>query len=436
MKKLLSTALLAWTFLFTACEADTDWAKGTPNPTISISDIRSLYKDGGVTLTKDNMAGAIQICGVVSSDYTAGNLPEGIVFLQHIRRSKTSGIAVDLGEFASALHPGDSVILRVEGRRLSHENGTLVIKSLSENDITLLDQGHKLAPIPVKASALLENPAQYESVLVKVSNCAPVETPEPGSTYEGDLKIQDGTGELILHTESGSELSSKLIPENPASYIGLVFTSTDDEGNPVVSIWPRSKTDVIEKYVILAWNLTGYNITQGPTRDATIVNANLSVSALSRGPGLTAAQASNAFSATWPMDADLDAAMRRGSYYQFTIEPKNGSILSLMSIDIALRVQANGPKNYIWMYSLDDGETFQSMSGNLVFSGSTSDNNGIQQPTLDVSDKTGVQEFSTPMLVRIYAWGAANTSSTFRIGQSLSSRPYALSVEGTVQTQE
>ena len=58
-----------------------------------------------------------------------------------------------------------------------------------------------------------------------------------------------------------------------------------------LSVWPRSVRDIIEKYVILAWDLRGYNITQGPTRDATKVDDNLEMSALSRGPGLTAAQA-------------------------------------------------------------------------------------------------------------------------------------------------
>ena len=85
------------------------------------------------------------------------------------------------------------------------------------------------------------------------------------------------------------------------------------------------------------------------------------------------------------------------------------------------------------MYSLDNGENFSEMSGNLVFKGSTTDNNGIQQPTLNLEEVAGVQEFSEPMIVRIYAWGAADTKSTFRIGQSLANRPYALTLEGMIR---
>ena len=73
------------------------------------------------------------------------------------------------------------------------------------------------------------------------------------------------------------------------------------------------------------------------------------------------------------------------------------------------------------------------MSDDLVFKGSTSDNNGVQQPTLNLEEVAGVQEFSEPMIVRIYAWGAADAKSTFRIGQSRADRPNALVIEGMVR---
>ena len=137
----------------------------------------------------------------------------------------------------------------------------------------------------------------------------------------------------------------------------------------------------------------------------------------------------HALTAAWRITGEAPATL----YYQFTITPKNNAQVSLLSLDVALRVQPNGPKNYIWMYSLDNGENFSEMSGNLVFKGSTTDNNGIQQPTLNLEEVAGVQEFSEPMIVRIYAWGAADAKSTFRIGQSLANRPYALTLEGMIR---
>ena len=276
-------------------------------------------------------------------------------------------------------------------------------------------------------------PTNTEPLWVRVSNCTPEDPSVENPSYKEGLTVGDGTGTLTIYAREGSDLATLAVPEEPATYIGLVFTEAGEDGNTQLFIQPRSLRDVIEKYIVLAWNLTGHDNIKYPTRDATVVNANLEMSALSRGPGLTAQKAGNAFASEWPMDISKEAAIERGSYYQFTITPKNNAQVSLLSLDVALRVQPNGPKNYIWMYSLDNGENFSEMSGNLVFKGSTTNNNGVQQPTLNLEEVAGVQEFSDPMIVRIYAWGAADAKSTFRIGQSLANRPYALTLEGMIR---
>lgn len=130
----------------------------------------------------------------------------------------------------------------------------------------MLSRGHRLNPIPVKVSALLSDPGQYESVLIKITNCVPVETPGGGATYEGGLAVDDGTGMVTIGVREGTALASKTVPADPVTYIGLLSSEVDDAGVIQLSVWPRSVRDIIEKYVILAWDLRGYNITQGPTR--------------------------------------------------------------------------------------------------------------------------------------------------------------------------
>ena len=130
MKKNLSAALLFVICVLCACKSDPDWAAGTLNPTVAINDIRSLYKDGNLRLTAELLAGAVQTCGIVSSDYTEGNIPEGVVVVQNTRRSKTSGIAVYVGELASTFQQGDSLLLRIEDKILTRENGVLTIRAL------------------------------------------------------------------------------------------------------------------------------------------------------------------------------------------------------------------------------------------------------------------------------------------------------------------
>ena len=114
MKKIvLATALFALCAT-SACKTDPDWVAGTLNPTVSISDVRFLYKGNNRQLTTDDLSGAVQISGVVSSNYAEKNVPEGIVIIQNTFRSKTSGIAVHVGpELASTFQPGDSLLLQI-----------------------------------------------------------------------------------------------------------------------------------------------------------------------------------------------------------------------------------------------------------------------------------------------------------------------------------
>lgn len=164
MKKIvLATALFALCAT-SACKTDPDWVAGTLNPTVSISDVRFLYKGNNRQLTTDDLSGAVQISGVVSSNYAEKNVPEGIVIIQNTFRSKTSGIAVHVGpELASTFQPGDSLLLQIAGKTLTRENGALTIRSLNSTEITVLSTGHKLSPIPVTAATLEANPEAYES---------------------------------------------------------------------------------------------------------------------------------------------------------------------------------------------------------------------------------------------------------------------------------
>ena len=47
------------------------------SPYVSIFDVRDVYKGKDITLTKDNLFGSAKITGMVVSDHSGGNLPEG-----------------------------------------------------------------------------------------------------------------------------------------------------------------------------------------------------------------------------------------------------------------------------------------------------------------------------------------------------------------------
>lgn len=207
---------------------------------------------------------------------------------------------------------------------------------------------------------------------------------------------------------------------------------------------PQEALSIDGNTVSLAeWNLNSIvgttanpPVSVAPTR----VNSNIEVSAISRGGGITPQHAGNAFSAAFPINADKSAAIAANSYYEFTVTPKGNALISLFSLDIILRVQISAPPIYIWRYSKDNGHTFQDIgaphtltTGNFNFT----DNNGIQQPSVDLSGITDLQQFNNPVIFRLYAWGGVSDESnnSFRIGASLTATRDALTVRGEV-TQE
>ncbi|HEY1200791.1 MAG TPA: hypothetical protein VGE79_07415, partial [Niastella sp.] len=85
--------LLITVFLW-ACKKD-EYRGGVVSDYIGLFDVRNIYKDQDVVLSKDNMFGATKIAGVVISDHSGNNLPKGLLMLEDTRRLSTvRGISV------------------------------------------------------------------------------------------------------------------------------------------------------------------------------------------------------------------------------------------------------------------------------------------------------------------------------------------------------
>src|SRR5690606_33853706 len=92
--------------MFTACEADIP-VIGDPNPNLSIYDLRKIYNDAPVTLSKTNMKDAVSITGVVISDVDKGNTTSDKVVLQVNKGNNVNGVVLNLGSKASNYKFGD-----------------------------------------------------------------------------------------------------------------------------------------------------------------------------------------------------------------------------------------------------------------------------------------------------------------------------------------
>lgn len=188
------------------------------------------------------------------------------------------------------------------------------------------------------------------------------------------------------------------------------------------------------KAQLLAWNLNGKSGNEA-VANSTYNHPNIQASELKRGSGITAATAGDSYASTFPINVDRDAAINASAYYEFTLTPKSGATVSLTTLDIILRIQTNAPPTYIWRYSKNGGVSFNDIGTARTWITNFNQNNGIQEPELDVSGVADLQNFNTPIVFRLYAWGGTSASSNngFRIGKSLTITQNALAIGGTVK---
>jgi len=191
------------------------------------------------------------------------------------------------------------------------------------------------------------------------------------------------------------------------------------------------------KSQILAWNFDADVKGNERTSLSTYNDPNLEVSILSRGPGINAEKATLSFASAFPVNLTKEEAIKAGAYYQFTVRPREGYQAALETLNVILRAQPNAPKQYRWMYSTDGIKFINLGKGDVKIK--TTVNNGIAQPTLDLSLYEDLKNITSDQTIvfRLYAWGGTEGSKQngFRIGKSNPSA-HALSVSGKVFKQK
>lgn len=247
MKKnlnILSFCLLLLTII-SGCKKEGNYPGGVISPYIAIFDVRDLYKGDDVTLTKGNLFGSDKITGVVVSDHSGGNLPEGLLILQDRRRlNQLRGIAVNIGAEAANYVPGDSVIINVDGGVLKRENGTLQITGVPAAAVTKVASGKDIPVNRVQASLINANPEKYESTLVAIVKGGFNPLPAPTDVLAGDKMLNDGFGNINLHTEASATFANNPAPFL-ANFYSIVFTQINADKQLTPELRLRTGDDVV-----------------------------------------------------------------------------------------------------------------------------------------------------------------------------------------------
>jgi hypothetical protein len=231
-------------FVFAGCVKD-NYPGGRISPYFSIFDLKDLYKGNEVVLGPEVMFGSDKITGVVVSDHSGSNMPAGLLVLQDRRRlNELRGIAVNIGTDAATYKPGDSVSVAVTGGKLSRVDGIMQITGLTGQAVTKLATGITIPVNRVPSNLILANPEKYENTLVVLVKTGFNPLPQPGDKLSGDKILNDGFGDLNLHTESSASFSGTAAPFL-ANFYGIVFTRPGTDKTLVPNLRLRTGSDLV-----------------------------------------------------------------------------------------------------------------------------------------------------------------------------------------------
>lgn len=166
---------------------------------------------------------------------------------------------------------------------------------------------------------------------------------------------------------------------------------------------------------------TGSQSSTAATLGSGVSNA-LSVSAITRGPGITGNAGANSFNSTGFVVSGT--AIDLTEYQSIVINPSNG-VMNLTSLQFRTQRSGTGPPNVELHYSLD---TFA--SSNVTIGSFTLNNTSAAVNVFDVSTINALQNLSQTVEFRLYEFGGSNAAGTFRITNNGASS--AISDQGIV----
>jgi hypothetical protein len=155
---------------------------------------------------------------------------------------------------------------------------------------------------------------------------------------------------------------------------------------------------------ITTYDCTGAAGNQASTA-ASGVASGLTSSLLNRGSGVTASAGTNSIAANGWSLAGIDL----NDYFQFTLTPDAGQLLTLTSMDFSERRSSTGIRDIAIRTSLD---SFASD----VTAFNVPDDVLVRRQT--VSFGAGFSNLSSPLTVRIYGYNAEAATGTWRLGVS------------------
>ena len=244
-KTILYPFFLLMLVLVLSCNKNGNYPGGVVSSFISIYDVKDLFKETEVTLTKEKLFGSSKITGVVVSDHSGKNMPAGLLVMQDMRRlSELRGISIAIGADAANYVPGDSIIVDIEGGILKRVNGIMQITGVLNSAIKKVSSGNAIAANRVPSNLIVANPDKYEGTLVVLVKAGFNPLPAPTDVLAGDKVLNDGFADMFLHTEAAATFANNLAPFL-ANFYGVVFNKVINDNKLQPQLRMRTGADAV-----------------------------------------------------------------------------------------------------------------------------------------------------------------------------------------------
>lgn len=204
-------------------------AEGTPASVAALIVVKDVYRGEEVKLTPSALSGAHLTTGIVISDASTKNLPEGYVIVQNIWRNKLRGIAMVLEPSAAQKYQvGDSVVIDITNAILKEDKGNLTLQNVDDALIKVISSNNNVAIQSVSLDNLSKNFKVFESTMISTTaDLSPY--PTTGETLAGEKQINDGAegdSKVSLFTSQDAIFSNEKIAPS-ATFRGIAFSDDD-----------------------------------------------------------------------------------------------------------------------------------------------------------------------------------------------------------------
>jgi len=192
----------------------------------SVSNIRKLYAGAG---TKTTLPDATKVKGIVISDRNGKNLNGQNVYIQ----DGAAGIVVRFTGTHS-FNLNDEIEIVVSKAELSDFNKLVQINNVPLANAKLLRTGQSVTLKDITVADLNTNFDALESTLVRIKNA----TVTGGATLSGSRTVGDGTGTIVMFTQTAATFAGTATPSGSVTITAIV---SDFNGKQIIL---RNATDI------------------------------------------------------------------------------------------------------------------------------------------------------------------------------------------------